>query len=44
MEFGGCLANTAIKFMELVDIDNQTIRVGFKEYNEPLMRLREYYL
>jgi hypothetical protein len=44
MEFGGCMTNSALKFLTVKDVDNSMIRVPFNRNDEPIESLRRNYL
>ncbi len=44
MEFGGCMTNSALKFIDVKDIDGSIIRVPYKSKDEPLENFRRYYM
>ncbi len=44
LDFGSCLNNSAVKFIDVLDEGINPIRVPYRSTDEPLLRLKEYYL
>ena len=43
MDFGSCLNNSAVKFIDVLDEGTNPIRIPYRSTEEPLIRLKEYY-